>query len=346
MKLKNFLKIKKNNSPILIAEISGNHCGKKSLFLKHIVSAAKSGADLIKIQTYEPQDITINSKNKKFFINSGTWKGMRLWDIYKKAHTPFEWHKDAFALSKKMGVELFSSPFSKRAVDLLEKFNVKLYKIASFEITDLKLIDYIASKKKPIIISTGMATNKEISQAIKTIKKYHNKIILLYCVSGYPSKEKDLNLINLKNMKKKYSKYSVGLSDHTKEIHTSLTATVLGAEIIEKHFIISEKLNSLDKKFSINPLQMKELKKRTQSIYDSIGKIKNGPKKIEKNSLNIRRSLFAIEDIKKGEKFSTINVGTFRPVIGLPANFYFKIIGKISKKNIKKNLPIKKSSVF
>tara|TARA_X000000950_G_C13889520_1_gene650271 strand:+ start:1082 stop:2122 length:1041 start_codon:yes stop_codon:yes gene_type:complete len=346
MKLKNFLKIKKNNSPILIAEISGNHCGKKSLFLKHIISAAKSGADLIKIQTYEPQDITINSRSKKFFINSGTWKGMRLWDIYKKAHTPFEWHKDAFALSKKMGVELFSSPFSIRAVDLLEKFNVKLYKIASFEITDLKLIDYVASKRKPIIISTGMATNKEIVEAISTIKKYHNKIILLYCVSGYPAKEKDVNLINLKNLKKKYGQYIVGLSDHTEEIQTSLTAVALGAEIIEKHYIISKKLNSLDKKFSINPLQMRELKEKTQSIYDSMGKIQNGPKKVEKNSLKIRRSLFAIKDIKKGEKFSKFNVGTFRPIVGLPANFYFKILGKISKKNIKKNLPIRKSSVF
>ena len=346
MKLKNFLKIKKNNSPILIAEISGNHCGKKSLFLKHIISAAKSGADLIKIQTYEPQDITINSRSKKFFINSGTWKGMRLWDIYKKAHTPFEWHKDAFALSKKMGVELFSSPFSIRAVDLLEKFNVKLYKIASFEITDLKLIDYVASKRKPIIISTGMATNKEIVEAISTIKKYHNKIILLYCVSGYPAKEKDVNLINLKNLKKKYDQYIVGLSDHTEEIQTSLTAVALGAEIIEKHYIISKKLNSLDKKFSINPLQMRELKEKTQSIYDSMGKIQNGPKKVEKNSLKIRRSLFAIKDIKKGEKFSKFNVGTFRPIVGLPANFYFKILGKISKKNIKKNLPIRKSSVF
>ena len=346
MKLKNFLNIKKSNSPIIIAEISGNHCGKKSLFLKHIISAAKSGADLIKIQTYEPQDITINTNNKKFFINSGTWKGMRLWDIYKKAHTPFKWHKDAFALCKKMGVGLFSSPFSIRAVDLLEKFNVKVFKIASFEITDLKLIDYIASKRKPIIISTGMATNKEISEAIKNFKRYHNKIIILYCVSGYPAREKDLNLINLKNLKKRYNQYSIGLSDHTKEIHTSLTATILGAEVIEKHFIISEKLNSLDKKFSINPLQMRELKKRTQSIYDSIGKIKNGPKRIEKNSVKIRRSLFAIENIKKGEKFSEINVGTFRPVIGLPANFYFKIIGKVSKKNIKKNLPIKKSAVF
>ena len=339
-------KIEQDKPPLLIAEISGNHCGKKSLFLKHIKLAAKSGADLIKIQTYEPEDITLDTKNKNFFIKSGTWKGMRLWNIYKKAYTPFSWHKDAFALSKKLGVPLFSSPFSLRAVDLLEKFKVPLYKIASFEITDLKLIDYVASKNKPIIMSTGMATEKEIDQAIKIVKKYHSKIILLYCVSGYPTFEKDTNLINLINLKKKYKKFAVGLSDHTKDINTSLTATALGAKVIEKHFIISEKLNSLDKKFSIIPQQMKALKKKSISVFHSIGKKFNGPKKIEKNSIKIRRSLFALKDIKKGEKFSRKNLGSFRPIIGLPADMFFKVLGKTSKKKILKHSPIRKSSVF
>ncbi len=340
------LDFKRNKNPLIIAEISGNHCGSKSLFLKHIKSAAKSGADIIKIQTYEPEDITLNNNGKKFFINSGTWKGMKLWDIYKKAHTPFSWHKEAFALSKKLGVKIFSSPFSIRAVDLLEKLNVSLYKIASFEITDLKLIDYIASKRKPIIMSTGMATQKEIDQAIKVIKKYHSKITLLYCVSGYPTNEKEINLINLVNLKKKYKTFTIGLSDHTKNINTSLTAVALGAEVIEKHFIISDKLNSLDKKFSINPRQMRELKERSVNVFNSIGKIKNGPKKIEKNSIKIRRSLFALRDIKKGEKFSRKNIGSFRPLIGLPADMFFKILGKTSKKKILKHSPIRKSSVF
>lgn len=345
MKINNKLTIREEKSPLIVAEISGNHCGKKSLFLKHIKMAAKAGADLIKIQSYEPKDITLNKKNKNFFIKTGTWKGMRLWNIYKKAHTPFNWHKDAFALSKKLGIPLFSSPFSIRAVDLLEKFKVPLYKIASFEITDLKLIDYVASKNKPIIISTGMAKEKEIDQAIKVIKKYHSKIILLYCVSGYPTKEKEVNLINLVKLKKKYKKLIIGLSDHTNNINTSLTATALGAKIIEKHFIISKKLNSLDKKFSINPEQMKLLKERSINIYQSIGKNLNGPKKIEKNSLKLRRSLFALKDIRKGERFSKKNLGSFRPTIGLPANMYFKILGKVSKKNIPKHSPIRKSSV-
>lgn len=342
----NFLDFRKKKNPLIIAEISGNHCGKKSLFLKHIKSAAKSGADIIKIQTYEPEDITLKNNSKNFYVTRGTWKGMKLWDIYKKAHTPFKWHKEAFSLSKKLGVKIFSSPFSIRAVDLLEKLNVPLYKIASFEITDLKLVDYIASKKKPIIMSTGMANKKEIDQAIKVIKKYHNKITLLYCVSGYPTKERETNLINLVSLKKKYKNYTIGLSDHTKDINTSLTAIALGAKVIEKHFIISEKLNSLDKKFSITPKQMKELKEKSINVFNSIGSIQNGPKKIEKNSLKLRRSLFAIKNIKKGEKFTKDNTGSFRPLIGLPADMFFKIIGKKSKKSLQKNTPIQKSAVF
>ena len=173
--------------PLIIAEISGNHNQNKKKFLKLIDSAFKSGADLVKIQTYEPQDITLNIKNKNFRIKHGIWKNSYLWDLYKKAHTPFKWHKEAFDIAKKNKGIIFSSPFSIRAVDFLEKLNTKLYKIASFEITDLKLINYIASKRKPIILSTGMATINEIKSAIKIINKFHKKIILLHCVSNYPT---------------------------------------------------------------------------------------------------------------------------------------------------------------
>ena len=223
---KNFI-VKRNSKPIIIAEISGNHAGKKSSFLKHIRAAAKNGADMIKIQTYEPEDITLKSKNKNFKIKSGTWRGKYLWDLYKKAHTPFAWHEDAFKLAKKLKIILFSSPFSKRAVDLLEKFKVPLYKIASFEITDLELIDYIAKKRKPIILSTGMASLKEIKTAIKIIERHHKKIMILYCVSGYPTKEKDANISTINKFNKIFKNYFVGISDHTDNIYSALTASAL-----------------------------------------------------------------------------------------------------------------------
>ena len=310
------------------------------MFLKHIKSAAKNGADIVKIQTYEPEDITVKSKSKNFKINSGTWKDKYLWDLYKKAHTPFSWHHDAFKLAKKLNITLFSSPFSKRAVDLLEKLRVPIYKIASFEITDLELIDYISKKRKPIILSTGMATIDEIKRAIKVIEKYHKKIIILYCVSGYPTKESEANIDTIRKFKYIFKNYIIGISDHTNNIYSALTATALGASVIEKHFILNKKLNSLDKNFSIDTKQLKKLKEITSKIYSSLGKPIIGPKKNEISSLKLRRSVFAIKDINKGEKLTKYNIRNFRPKIGINSNKYFKILGKKAKKNIKKFSPI------
>tara|TARA_E500000178_G_scaffold133871_1_gene133847 strand:- start:2891 stop:3919 length:1029 start_codon:yes stop_codon:yes gene_type:complete len=337
-------KFKKIGRPLIITEISGNHNGSKKSFLKHIKIAAKSGADMIKIQSYEPQDITLKKFDKNFRIKNGTWKGAYLWDLYKRAHTPFKWHKDAFKLARQLNIPIFSSPFSKRAVDLLEKFKVKLYKIASFEITDLELIEYIAKKKKPIIISTGMASLSEIKRAVSCIKKYNNKITILYCVSGYPSNEKDVNLNTIKKFKKIFNKYNIGLSDHTNNIYSSFAATTLGVSLIEKHFIISKKIKSADNKFSIDPNQLKEMRKGIEKIYLSLGKEKIGLKKVERISIKLRRSIFAIKDIKKGEKFSKENIGNFRPKIGVGAEQFKKIVGKICKKNIVKYSPIYKNS--
>ena len=270
IKVNNKIIFSENSRPMIIAEISGNHCKKKSLFLSHIKKDAASGADLIKIQTYEPEDMTIKSKNKNFKIKSGIWKGKCLWELYKKAHTPYSWHHDAFRLSKKLNTTLFSSPFSKRAVDLLEKLRVPIYKIASFEITDLELIDYIAKKRKPIILSTGMATIVEIKRAIKIIEKYHKKIIILYCVSGYPTKESEANIDTIRKFKSIFKNYIIGISDHTNNIYSALAATALGASVIEKHFILNKKLNSLDKTFSIDIKQLKKLKEITSKIYSSL----------------------------------------------------------------------------
>ena len=341
------MKLKNNNSSlfnksrpsIIIAEISGNHNGNKELFLNLIKSAFKNGADMVKIQTYEPSDITLNKKNSIFKINKGIWKNRYLWELYKKAHTPYSWHYDAFKYAKKNKKILFSSPFSTKAVDFLEKFNVPIYKVASFEITDLKLVDYIARTKKPIILSTGMASYKEINQAIKTIKKYHSKIIILHCVSGYPTKLKNTNLRKLEEIQKKYSQYSIGVSDHTSGITSSVASSILGASVIEKHFKINNNLSTTDSKFSITPNQLKELKKNIKDLWFSLNEKKN--KKIENVSKKMRRSIFAKKSIKKNETITKKNIDTYRPKVGICASKYFKIIGKKARKNIKEGSPIK-----
>ena len=338
--ISNILKIKKNSRPLIVAEISGNHNGNKRNFLKHIKIAKKGGADLIKIQTYEPSDITIKSKDKKFKIQSGIWKGKNLWELYKKAHTPFKWHRDAFSLAKKIGIPIFSSPFSERSLEFLSKFNPPLYKIASFEITDLNLIKATAKKKKPIIISTGMATFREIDNAIKVIKKYHDKIIILYCVSGYPTPEADSNVSTLEIYKKKYKDYIIGISDHTNDINSSFAAVALGAKIIEKHFKISNRIKSTDSEFSLDYKSLKELRERSEKIFLSLGKRNKNLKKSERISKFLRRSIFAKIDIKKGTKLTKEHIITKRPKIGVGSEFFFKLLGKKIKKSKKKFDPI------
>ena len=327
--------------PKIIAEISGNHNGSKKKFLKLIKSAFLNGADLVKIQTYEPDDITLNNKNNNFKIKNGIWKNKYLWDLYKKACTPFRWHADAFKIAKKFNKILFSSPFSIRAVDFLESFNVPLYKIASFEITDYKLIKYIASKKKPIIISTGMASLREIKEAIKIINQFHNKIIILHCVSGYPTKLEDTNLNRIKVLKKNFKKHLIGISDHTNGLISSIASIPLGVVAIEKHYKLNDKINTTDSKFSITPKDLLEMKNINENLNISLGKKQKI--NVESNSKKLRRSIFAIKDIKKGEKFNYLNIDTLRPKIGLSASKYFFLIGKKSKMNIKIGMPIKKN---
>lgn len=284
------IKFSYNKAPIIIAEISGNHNGKKSRFLKLVKSACENGADLVKIQTYEPQDITLEKKTKEFKIKSGIWRGKYLCDLYKSACTPFNWHLDAFKIAKKYNKIIFSSPFSTRAVDFLEKLKVPIYKIASFEITDYSLINYIASKKKPIIISTGMASSKEIKRAIKEIKKYHNKIIIMHCVSSYPTKLKDTNLVRITKLKSVYKSCLVGLSDHTNDIISSIASVPFKVVAIEKHFKIDDKIKTVDSSFSITPNQLKKLKNNTLDLHRSFNtKLSN----VDKINTNLRRSIYA-----------------------------------------------------
>ena len=327
--------IKKNKPPLIISEISGNHNGKKNRFLKLIKSAIKNGADLIKIQTYEPKDITLKSSKNFYKIKKGAWKNRTLWDLYSEAHTPFAWHKEAFKLAKKHKKIIFSSPFSVRAVDHLEKLKCPIYKIASFEITDFKLIDYIASRKKKIILSTGMSTISEIKKAIKDIKKYHNNIVILHCISDYPTKIKNSNLKKILHLKKMFPNYEIGLSDHTNGIATSIIASNYGVSYIEKHFNLDD-LKTADSSFSIKPDQLKELS-------DAISYLFNKSKRkdpVRKKNIFLRRSIFSAKDIKKNEIITEEKINTLRPRIGICASQYFKILNKKALKSIKKNQPI------
>ena len=336
IKINNKIEFNKKKAPLLIAEVSGNHSGSKKKFLKLINSAFLNGADLVKIQTYEPIDITLNKKNDKFKIKNGIWKNRYLWDLYKEACTPFNWHEDAFKMAKKHNKILFSSPFSIRAVDLLESFNVKIYKISSFELTDYKLIDYIASKKKPIIISTGMANYKEIKNAIRIIEKYHKQIIILHCVSNYPTKLEDTSLASIKFLKKKFNKYLIGLSDHTKDIISCIATIPLGIVAIEKHFKIDDN-KTTDSEFSINSEQLNKLKISIKALDKSLNKRKIT---FNKQSTILRRSIFATKNLFLGDKLNYNNMHSLRPKIGIPAENYFKLIGKKINKNIKKDHPI------
>ncbi len=324
-------------APLIIAEISGNHNGNKSRFLKLVESACKNGADLIKIQSYEPKDITLQKKTNSSLIKTGIWKGKYLSDLYKSACTPFSWHYEAFKIVKKYKKIIFSSPFSIRAVDFLEKFKVPIYKIASFEITDYNLIRYIASKNKPVIISTGMATIKEIKNAIKIINKFHKKIIILHCVSNYPTKISETNLKRINLLKKEFKSYPIGLSDHTNSIYSSVASIPLGIVVIEKHYNI-DNTKTPDSDFSINPENLKNLKKLSLDIFKSL----NGKKNIKTSNKNIklRRSIFSKTNIKKYEKISINNIVSLRPSIGIKSENFFKIIGKKAKRNIVKDSPI------
>ncbi len=333
----------KDSRPFIVAEISGNHGGSKKIFLKHIKEAHKNGADIIKIQTYHPDDITIKNLQSLTKIKSGIWKGKNLWQLYNKAQTPYSWHKDAFNLAKKLNILLFSTPFSIRALNFLKKFNPKIFKISSFEITDFNLINEVAKTKKPIVISTGGSSLKEVKSAVKVIEKYHKKIILMHCVSGYPTPISEANINSIKFLQKNFKNYHVGLSDHTKTIDTSIGAISMGVKLIEKHFIVSKKIKSEDKEFSISPTDLKQLKHYVINIHKSLGSSEKNIQKVEKTNRFFRRSIYARKNITKGQKFNKLNLICLRPSLGVSANLFFKLLGKKSKKNINKNEPIKRN---
>ena len=336
----------KNKIPFFVAEISANHCGNINLAKKLIKCAKDNGADAAKLQTYTADTMTIQSNKKYFKIKNGLWKGYNLWNLYNEAHTPLEWNKKLFDYGKKLGITIFSTPFDETAVNLLEKLKCPMYKVASFEMTDLLLIKKISQTKKPIIISTGMASMEEIELAYRTAKNYGTKdITLLYCVSNYPSKNIDFNLNNIKILKNKF-KCRVGLSDHSKDNRVAIAAVAAGAEVVEKHIALDKQKRGLDIEFSLKGKEIKKFKEDINLAYNLLGKKYFYRNKSEKKSKIFRRSIFATENIKKGEKFNNQNIRRIRPGYGLEPKYYEKLIGRKSPIALDKGQPLKKLILY
>ena len=331
------------NTPFFLAEISANHNGSLLHAKRLIETAKKYGADAVKLQTYTPDTMTIKSNKSDFKIRGGLWNGKTLWDLYEKAQTPFEWHKELFDYAKKLRITCFSTPFDESAVDLLESLNCPFYKVASFEMNHIPLIKKIAQTKKPIIISTGMANLKEIDLAYNTAKKNGAKeIILLYCVSNYPSKISDFNFNNIRILKERYN-CKVGFSDHSTNNKVVAAAIAAGAQVIEKHIALENQKKGFDLAFS---LRGKEIRDYAQAIKDTslmMGKKYFFRNKSEKKSLQFRRSIYAVSDIKRGERFTKKNIRIIRPGFGIQPIYFQKLMNKKSPLDIKRETPLKES---
>tara|TARA_B100001287_G_C22667022_1_gene523316 strand:+ start:225 stop:1232 length:1008 start_codon:yes stop_codon:yes gene_type:complete len=322
----------------VVAELSGNHNNDFDLAIKTITAISETGADAVKVQTYKPESLTIKS-DKGYFLprKDGIWKGYTSWELYKKASLPYEWHAKLKQHAEDKGLIFFSSPFDKEGVDFLETLDVPIYKIASFEIVDISLIEYCAKKKKPMIISTGVAEIDDINLAISTCQKVgNNDITLLKCTSEYPAKISDANILTIPDMKKRFQT-KIGISDHTMGSTVPTTAVALGATVVEKHFILDRKLGGTDSSFSMEPKEFKEMIYKIRETEKSLGNINYDVS--ERNKLR-RRSLFVVRDLNKGEKFTSTNVRSIRPGYGLHPKYYSEILNKISSKEIKKGTPL------
>jgi pseudaminic acid synthase len=315
----------------IIAELSANHNQSLKIAKDTIYAAKESGADAIKLQTYTPDWMTIDCNRDDFVIKGGLWDGKNLYELYKEAMTPLEWHEELFNYARNLDLEIFSSPFSKEAVDFLEQFNPPAYKIASFEITDYELVEYTASKRKPIIVSTGIAEFEDIQNAVDTAKKHNVDIALLKCTSAYPTPRSEVNLKTIAALKEIFN-VTVGFSDHTLGISAPVAAVTLGARIIEKHFILNKSINSPDMAFSLTPKEFSEMVKAIREVEEMIGEVSLKPKK----GKEFARSLYIVKDIKKGEKFTKDNIRTIRPGYGLHPKFLPQILGKRACKDLKK----------
>jgi len=330
------IEISKHHKPFIIAEMSGNHNQSLERALEIVDVAAATGAHALKLQTYTPDTITIDKSDGEFFISDSKslWKGESLYNLYKQAYTPWEWHKPIMDRCKEKGILCFSSPFDFTAVDLLESLDVPAYKIASFENIDLPLIKRVAETGKPIIISTGMASIQEIAEAVETVRKTGNeKLILLKCTSTYPATPDNTNILTIPHMRELFN-CEIGLSDHTMGIGVSVASVALGATVIEKHFTLRRADGGVDSTFSMEPEEMKSLVVETERAWQSLGKVSYGATEKEKGSKVFRRSLYVVEDMKAGEVLTEKNVRSIRPGLGIAPKYIDIILGKKVKRDV------------
>ncbi|MEQ8688384.1 MAG: pseudaminic acid synthase [Imperialibacter sp.] len=333
--------IGKENSVFIIAELSANHNGSLQNALDTIDAAKEAGADAIKLQTYTADTITLNARTDDFRLKQGTiWDGKYLYDLYREAYTPWEWHKELFERAKAKDLICFSSPFDKTAVDLLESLGAPAYKIASFEITDIPLIEYVASKNKPVIISTGIAEEADIELALQACKKMgNNEIVLLKCTSSYPAPINEANMSMIPDLASRFGVLS-GLSDHTMGITVPVVATTLGAKVIEKHFIIDRSIGGPDATFSLNKEEFAQMVKAVREAELAVGEVNYRLTEKQRKGKDFSRSLYASNDIRQGETFTEQNIRSVRPGFGLHPKYYLEVLGKRAHRDIEFGSPL------
>jgi pseudaminic acid synthase len=336
------MEILKNDSVLIIAELSANHGQDIQIAIDTIKAAKRTGADAIKLQTYTADTMTIDCKNAYFtnVLNGSIWEGQSLYNLYKVAYTPWEWHEELFKIAKEEGLICFSTPFDKSSVDFLEQFNPPAYKIASFEIQDIPLIQYAASKGRPMIMSTGIAELEDIELAVQTCRNAgNNNIILLKCTSSYPAPIEEANLATIQDLKTRFC-VDVGLSDHTMGIVAPIVAVALGARVIEKHFILDKSIGGPDASFSLDEKDFTEMVMAIRQTETAIGKVTYELTDKVKASRKFSRSLFVVKDIKVGEIFTIENIRSIRPGYGLHPKYFNEILGTISTKDFSRGTPL------
>jgi len=329
----------------IIAEMSANHAGSLDRAKEIIYAAKEAGADCLKIQTYTPDTITIDCDNNYFHLGEGTWEGENLYKLYGKAYTPWEWQPILKEEADKVGIDFLSTPFDNTAVDFLDEIGLNFYKIASFELVDIPLIKYTASKNKPIIMSTGMASEEEIQEALDAIYSTGNRqVALLKCSSAYPADPKHMHLSNIADMKKRFN-VPVGLSDHSMGYRTAALSVALGGSIIEKHFCLGREIENPDSSFSMTPEEFSEMVKEVRITEQCMGDVSYGPTEQEKTYYTVRKSIFVIKDIKKGETLSASNIRVIRPGFGLKPKYFEDILGMKATCDIKRGTPLSENMI-
>ncbi len=337
--------IGQSHPPYVVAELSANHDGSIDRAKLLIEEAAAAGADAVKLQTYKPETLTIDSRDPDFVIEGGLWDGRTLFELYEEAHMPWEWHKPLFRHAAELGITIFSSPFDSTAVDLLEDLNAPAYKIASFEAVDIPLIRYVASTGKPMIISTGMADVDEIGEAVETARSSGCvDLAILHCVSGYPALPKEYNLLTIPDVMERFGVVT-GLSDHTLSNTTAIVSIALGASIIEKHLTLDRNSGGPDDSFSLEPSDMSLLCRDIRTSWEALGKVDYGLKSSEKGNVKFRRSLYFVKNIKSGEVITPDMVRSVRPGRGLAPKYLDQILGLKAARSIRKNSPVSRDDV-